>query len=188
VLRPRYDIRSTQKPSGGWAGLVAYVGTFSKTIFPELRIGYLVPPASLVGALCKARQIGDWHSCALTQTALAKFMLDGGFARHLRRMHKHYAARRQVLVAHLAGELSPWLDPVIPAAGIHLVARFRSPLSETKLIAAARDASIGLYGISAFHAGQHREPGLLFGYGEINTQEIDTALGRLAGLVPACID
>lgn len=95
----------TQRPAPG-AGLVAYVGTFSKTVFPELRIGYLVPPPSLVGALCKARQIGDWHSCALTQTALAKFMLDGDFARHLRRMHKHYAARRQVLVAHLTGELS----------------------------------------------------------------------------------
>jgi GntR family transcriptional regulator / MocR family aminotransferase len=56
-----------------------------------------VPPASLAAALCKARQIGNWHSCALTQTALARFMLDGDFAKHLRRVHKHYAARRQVL-------------------------------------------------------------------------------------------
>ncbi|MFP3741382.1 PLP-dependent aminotransferase family protein, partial [Burkholderia sp. SIMBA_019] len=58
-------------------GVVAYVGTFSKTIFPELRIGYLIPPASLAQALRRAKQTGDWHSCTLTQTALAKFMLDG---------------------------------------------------------------------------------------------------------------
>ncbi|BAL23845.1 PLP-dependent aminotransferase family protein [Azoarcus sp. KH32C] len=166
------------------SGLVAYVGTFSKTIFPELRIGYLVSPASLIDALRKVRQIGDWHSCALTQNALAKFMLDGDFAKHLRRMHKHYAARRQTLLGHLTGALAPWFEPIVPAAGIHLVARFRQPLSEAQLIAAAREAAIGLYGISGFHAQEPRRQGMLFGYGGIDADEIDKALNILAGLLP----
>src|SRR6185369_9513718 len=131
--RPMEPLKSLDR-----AGLVAYVGTFSKTLFPELRIGYLVPPASLMAALIKARQIGDWHSCALTQTALARFMLDGDFAKHLRRMHKHYTARRQALLARLTGDLGHWLDPLIPAAGIHLVAQLRAPLTEQQVIAAAR--------------------------------------------------
>lgn len=177
--RPMESLKSLDR-----AGLVAYVGTFSKTIFPELRVGYLVPPSSLIAALCKAKQIGDWHGCTLTQTALASFMLNGDFAKHLRRMHKHYTARRQVLLSHLTGPLAPWFDPVVPAAGIHLVARFRQGVHEKDVIAAARNESIGLYGISAFYAGEHPQQGLLFSYGGIDADAIDVALGKLAGLLP----
>ena len=87
--RPMEPLKSLDR-----AGLVAYIGTFSKTIFPELRVGYAVPPASLLGPLFNARQVTDWHGCTLTQTALAAFMLNGDFAKHLRRMHKLYGERR----------------------------------------------------------------------------------------------
>lgn len=114
-------------------------------------------------------------------------MLDGDFAKHLRRMHKHYAARRQVLLSHLEGDLFRWLDPIIQAAGIHLVARLKPPLAEHQVIAAARDAGIGIYGISPFHAGPRVERGLLFGYGGIDAKEIDTALARLAVIGPSIV-
>jgi len=177
--RPMEPLKSLDR-----AGLVAYVGTFSKTIFPELRVGYVVPPASLYGPLFKARQIADWHGCTLTQTALASFMLNGDFARHLRRMHKLYAARRAMLLEHLHGDLARWLEPIVPTAGIHMAARLRAPLAEQAVIEAARAASIGLYGLAPFHRRVQPQPGLMFGYGSIAVEHIDAALTKLAGILP----
>lgn len=161
------------------AGLVAYVGTFSKTVFPELRIGYFVPPASLIGALHKAKQLTDWHSCSMTQTALGYFMLEGDFAKHLRRVHKHYAARRDRLLTHLRDGLSDWFDPVVQVAGIHLVALLKAPLDERTVVDAAREAKIGLYGIAGFYQRARPRSGILFGYGGIDADAIDHALRRL---------
>ncbi|CAJ3337675.1 GntR family transcriptional regulator [Burkholderia pseudomallei] len=179
--RPLEPLKSLDR-----AGLVAYVGTFSKTLFPELRIGYAVPPRSLNLALRKAKQIVDWHACTLTQTALARFIADGAFARHLRRIHRHYDARRRLLAAHLHGALSHWLRPVIPAAGIHLTARFATGIDERAALDAARDADIDLHGISAFYADSPAESGVLFGYGGIDAPAIDVALTRLAGVLKRC--
>ncbi|MBF6615223.1 MocR-like pyridoxine biosynthesis transcription factor PdxR [Pollutimonas thiosulfatoxidans] len=166
------------------AGLVAYVGTFSKTIFPELRMGYMLAPASLAPALLKAKQIVDWHGCTLTQAALAHFMLGGEFARHLRRMHKLYTARRQTLLKHLQGPLAAWFQPPKQAAGIHMGARFSRPVAEDALRMAAEQASIGLHGLSQFYIERPAEPGLLFGYGNIEVHEIEKALDILAGILP----
>ncbi len=177
--RPMEPLKSLDR-----AGLVAYVGTFSKTIFPELRIGYVVPPASLYGPLFKARQIADWHGCTLTQTALATFMLNGDFAKHLRRMHKTYGARRAMLLEHLHGDLSPWFEPIVPTAGIHMTARLKAPLTEEAVVSAARKASIGLYGLEPFHLRVKPLPGLIFGYGGIAVEHIDAALTGLAALLP----
>jgi GntR family transcriptional regulator/MocR family aminotransferase len=172
--RPMESLKSLDK-----ADVVAYVGTFSKTIFPELRIGYVVPPAELTAALRHAKQAIDWHSGTMTQVALARFMHDGDFARHLRRMHKMYAARRHALLAHLYGGLSAWLRPLPSAAGIHLVALLRPGLTEDALIARANAASVGLYGISGMYTGQAPQAGLLFGYGGIEVNEINAGLQRL---------
>ncbi|HZZ06224.1 PLP-dependent aminotransferase family protein [Paraburkholderia sp.] len=177
--RPMEPLKSLDR-----AGLVAYVGTFSKTIFPELRVGYVVPPASLYGPLFKARQIADWHGCTLTQTALATFMLNGDFAKHLRRMHKIYAGRRAMLLKHLRGDLAPWFEPIVPIAGIHMATRLKAPLTEEALVSAAREASIGLYGLAPFHQRVKPQPSLMFGYGSIAVEHIDAALTKLAGILP----
>ncbi|MDF3836550.1 PLP-dependent aminotransferase family protein [Cupriavidus basilensis] len=167
------------------AGVVAYVGTFSKTIFPELRIGYIIPPPPLGNAMRRAKQVGDWHSCTLTQTALAKFMLDGYFAKHLRRMHKEYAARRAALLDHLDGPLAPWFAPNAPAAGIHLVAHLNRAQDEGAVIARAATASIGLYGIAGMYGGQAPVPGILFGYGGIGVADIHAGMAKLANAMAA---
>ncbi|KAB0651743.1 PLP-dependent aminotransferase family protein, partial [Burkholderia territorii] len=176
--RPVESLKSLDR-----TGLVAYVGTFSKTIFPELRIGYAIPPRALRGALARAKQIVDWHTCTLTQAALARFMHEGDFARHLRRVQKHYDARRKMLLAHLRGSLARWFDPIVPTAGIHLAAHLKPGLDEAALIRAARKHDIGLYGISAFHVGSAARAGLLFGYGGIDALRIDAALAKLAALL-----
>lgn len=162
------------------AGCVAYVGTFSKTIFPELRIGYVVPPASLVAPLRHAKQVADWHSESLMQAALAKFMLDGDFAKYLRRMHKEYAARRNALLRHLRGPLAPWLVPVPSAAGIHMAAQVQTPLAEAELVKLAESVGVGLYGTARMFVARPPQPGLLIGYGHVNVAEIDAGLGKLA--------
>jgi GntR family transcriptional regulator/MocR family aminotransferase len=177
--RPMEPLKSLDR-----AGLVAYVGTFSKTIFPELRVGYAVPPASLFDTLRKARQIGDWHGCSLTQTALGSFMLNGDFAKHVKRMHKLYAARRACLLAHLQGPLARWLEPIVPTAGIHLAALFKPPLTEAAVIEAAHSESIVLHGLSPFYVRAKPRPGLVFGYGGIEEEHIDTALTMLARMLP----
>ncbi|WP_420994155.1 PLP-dependent aminotransferase family protein [Cupriavidus sp. 30B13] len=178
--RPMESLKSLDN-----GGVVAYVGTFSKTIFPELRIGYVIPPAPLAAAMRRAKQVGDWHSCAMTQTALAKFMLDGYFAKHLRRMHKEYAARREALLAHLNGPLAPWLAARTPAAGIHLVAHLKTAQDERTLIGRAAAASVGLYGISGMYGGRTPTPGLLFGYGGIGVADIHAGMEKLAGVLAA---
>ncbi|HET6553142.1 MAG TPA: PLP-dependent aminotransferase family protein [Dyella sp.] len=178
--RPVESLKSLDR-----GGVVAYVGTFSKTLFPELRTGYVVPPAALAADFLKARQINDWHGCSLTQTALGRFMLDGEFGRHVRRVQKHYAERREALLAHLRGPLSPWLEPIAPVAGIHLVAFLRKGLGESSVIARARPAGIGLYGIAGFHAGRRVRQGLLFGYGDMPVGDIDASMDRLKTLLEA---
>ena len=178
--RPMESLKSLDK-----TGVVAYVGTFSKTIFPELRIGYVIPPAPLGTAVRRAKQVGDWHSCTMTQTALAKFMLDGYFAKHLRRAAYSLCMRRAKLLEHLEGPLSQWFTAHAPAAGIHMVAHLKTPLDERALIARAAAASIGLYGIAGMYGGQPRAPGILFGYGGISVADIHAGMEKLAGALAA---
>lgn len=178
--RPVESLKSLDR-----AGLVAYVGTFSKTIFPDLRIGYVVPPASLLEPLWTAKRTGDWHSCMLTQTALGTFMLNGEFAKHLRRMHKAYAERRATLVGLLTGELADSFEPMPATAGIHLVARLAAPWQEDDVVNAAHGVSVGIYGIGGFYAGERREQGVLIGYGGASVETIRAGFSRLAELMPA---
>jgi GntR family transcriptional regulator/MocR family aminotransferase len=176
--RPLESLKSLDR-----TGVVAYVGTFSKTIFPELRVGYVVPPETLAADFLKAKQIADWHGCSLTQTALARFMLEGDFGRHVRRVQKVYAQRREALLGHLTGELSPWLESIVPVAGIHLASQLRKGLTEEAVIGLARKSSIGLYGISGFYAGRRPRQGLLFGYGDISADAIHASMTTLASLL-----
>jgi GntR family transcriptional regulator/MocR family aminotransferase len=181
----RFEGRSVESlKSLDRAGLVAYVGTFSKTLFPDLRLGYVVPPVTLSEPIWNAKQTCDWHSCMLTQTALGAFMLDGEYAKHLRRMHKAYAERRAILIERLRGELAPWFEPLPSTAGIHLVARLVGSLHENDVVAAARAVSVGLYGIRAFYAGEPAQQGVLFGYGGTSAAAIERGMKRLAALMP----
>jgi GntR family transcriptional regulator / MocR family aminotransferase len=96
------------------SGRVVYVGSFSKTLLPSLRLGFLVAPASLRPALVAARELTDWHGDPVPQAALARFIDDGLLARHVRRARKEYAARRAALL-----ETLPW-EPLPSAAGLHI--------------------------------------------------------------------
>ena len=172
--RPMESLKSLDN-----AGVVAYVGTFSKTIFPELRIGYMIPPSSLAATLRKAKQVSDWHSSTLMQTALGKFMPDGYFAKHLRHMHREYARRRATLLEYLQGDLADVFTPLPSVAGIHLVAILADDTNEADIIARANQASVGLYGISRMFNTQPSRQGILFGYGGIGVDDIRSGLTQL---------
>lgn len=160
-------------------GLVAYVGTFSKSLSPDLRLGYAIPPPSIHSAIVNAKYLTDYHTPVLTQAALARFIADGHLMRHVRRCHTVYAARREKLVRRLDGDLAPWLERVPSVAGFHLTALFRKPMPVPLVVDLARRVEVALYPIDQFHYQQPVRSGLLFGYGLIDSLDIDPALDRV---------
>jgi GntR family transcriptional regulator/MocR family aminotransferase len=164
-------------------GLVAFVGTFSKTMLPELRIGYAVLPPSIIGAVIKAKLISDWHTSTIPQWALTRFIADGGLSKHVRRCHAIYANRRQRILDRLKNDLSAWLEVIPTTAGLHIAARFKTGVDVDYLIARAFEFGIGLYSIERYYYHAAPQSGLLLGFGAIETVDIDPAFDRLRELL-----
>ncbi|WP_313652214.1 MocR-like pyridoxine biosynthesis transcription factor PdxR [Pseudomonas soli] len=161
-------------------GLVAYVGTFSKTLLPELRLGYAVLPPAVLQAACVAKHLSDWHSPTLQQWALARFLAEGHLNKHIRRCHEVYSARRERILARLGGDLAPWFDAVPASAGFHLSALAKPGVDVELLISLARKVEVGLYSLAPFFSEAPVRPGLLLGFGAIELLDIDPALDRVA--------
>ncbi|WP_397458270.1 PLP-dependent aminotransferase family protein [Pseudomonas asplenii] len=164
-------------------GLVAYVGTFSKTLLPELRLGYLVAPPGLLKALVSAKQLTDWHTATLTQWALAKFIRDGYLVKHIRRCHQAYASRREHLIERLDGDLSPWFERIHSTAGYHLAILDRGTVDIPQLVELAKTFEVGLYPLAPFYYTAPARTGLLMGYGSIETLDIQPSLDRVRELL-----
>ncbi|MFT0866505.1 PLP-dependent aminotransferase family protein [Pseudomonas sp. CAM1A] len=161
-------------------GLVAYVGTFSKTLLSELRLGYAVLPPAVLQAACVAKHLSDWHSPTLQQWALARFLGEGHLNKHIRRCHEVYSARRERILARLGGDLAPWFDAVPTSAGFHLSALAKPGVNVELLINLARKVEVGLYSLAPFFSEAPVRPGLLLGFGAIELLDIDPALDRVA--------
>lgn len=164
-------------------GLVAFVGTFSKTMLPELRIGYAVVPPAIIGAVIKAKLISDWHTSTIPQWALTRFIADGGLLKHIRRCHAIYSSRRQRILDRIANDLSPWLEAIPTSAGLHIAARFKVDLDVNYLIERAIAFGIGLYSIDRYYYQATPTAGLLLGFGAIETIDIDPAFDCLRDLL-----
>ncbi|RTQ36546.1 PLP-dependent aminotransferase family protein [Variovorax gossypii] len=160
-------------------GRVAFVGTFSKTLSPDLRLGYLVAPLAVLEAVGTARHLTDWHTSTQAQWALAKFIADGDLNRHIRRCHAAYAARRERIVRRFADELSPWFELLPVTAGIHMAAICRREIDIGQLIALARRVDVGLYPLAPFFHFSPPRPGLMLGFGAIDEADIDPSLDRV---------
>ena len=182
----RYEGRPTDAlQSMDRHGLVAHVGSFSKTMLPELRMGYVVLPTTLVRAVQTVKHLTDWHTPSLVQLALARFIEDGHLLRHIRRCHDVYAGRRERLRHWFDGPLAPWFALVPATAGFHVAALVKDhvPLDIAQLLRRARRADVGLLSIAPFYHGAPRRQGLYLGYGAIDTLDIDAALGILLGIL-----
>jgi GntR family transcriptional regulator/MocR family aminotransferase len=160
-------------------GRVIYVGSFSKTMLPTLRLGFLVTPPALRSAVGLAKFVADWHTELPLQAALARFIEDGDFARHLRRMRTRYWARHESIKTILAHDFTDLFGVVPSVTGLHLTAISRS-LSARRLAAAVRGASA--LGVEAQELvrfaveGLKPPTGLVLGYGAIPTERIPDGL------------
>jgi GntR family transcriptional regulator/MocR family aminotransferase len=186
VLEDDYDseYRYTGRPLEALQGLdtegrVIYLGTFSKVLSPALRLGYLVVPPDLVGPFTAARELADRHSPLVEQAVLARFIAEGCFARHIRRMRVLYAERQAALVEAAARDLQGLLDVRGAEAGMHLVGWLPEGADDRE--AANRAAAKGVeatalscYGIEPLHRG-----GLLLGYSAVGEDEIRAGVRRL---------
>jgi GntR family transcriptional regulator/MocR family aminotransferase len=162
-------------------GRVAYVGSFSKTMLPTLRLGFVVTPPSLRDAVRKAKFVSDWHSPLVVQAALARFIDDGGFARHIRRMGSVYRARHDLLTSILARDFAGHLEVVPSAAGLHVgvLARAASVERIRAVVREAREKDVAVQELSRFAVGAPPRVGLVLGYGAIPTSRVEEGLGRL---------
>ena len=157
---------------------VIYVGTFSKAMFPSLRLGYLVMPAALRQDFIDAKWQDDFGSSAVEQAAMAHFMSTGGFERHLRRTWKTLKERREVLMEGLERASRGRLEMADSHAGMHVVAWLAKNSQDAceELIERARSLGLGLYSIAPYYLGKPDRAGLLFGYCGLSVTEIREAL------------
>lgn len=182
VVEDDYDseFRFTERPleplhALDGSGRVVYVGTFSKSLLPTLRTGYLVAPPTLTDALLAAKQLTDGFGPVQPQAALARFLEEGLLARHVRRAAKVYAERRAILLEELAR--LP-VEVVPSAAGLHL--SFLTD-HDPSLAQRARAAGVGLETLAESRIGPGPE-GVVLGYGAVVTDVIRPGLERLARL------
>jgi len=166
-------------------GRVIYVGTFSKTLFPALRIGYLVLPRSLVPSFRAAKWATDRFSAMLAQEALTDFITSGQFERYLRRAGNRNAARRRALIGALQQHFGDRVEIAGENTGVHLVVWLNDvrPRDLPAVIARARAAGVGLYSVAPFHTSPPPRAGLLFGYASMTEAAIRAAIRRVAEIV-----
>jgi GntR family transcriptional regulator / MocR family aminotransferase len=164
-------------------GRVIYVGSFSKTMLPALRLGFMVTPPCLRGAVHKAKYVTDWHTSLPAQAALAQFIDDGSFARHIRRLSGVYRARHAALAEGLARELADHLEVIPCNAGLHVAALARTASVEQVAGVARRasEAGVEVQELAPFGVTPPGPSGLMLGYGAIATADIGEGLRRLAG-------
>ncbi|MEL1265640.1 PLP-dependent aminotransferase family protein [Pseudoxanthomonas putridarboris] len=168
-------------------GHVVYVGTFSKVLFPSLRLGYLVMPPGLREDYVTAKWQDDFGSPGIEQAALANFIADGGFERHLRRTSRALEERRAALMASLWRELGDELELADSRAGMHLVAWLRrfDAVQGEQLIQRSRECGVDIYPITPYYSRPPHRTGLLMGFASMSVMEIEHAVQRLAECVHA---
>jgi GntR family transcriptional regulator/MocR family aminotransferase len=161
-------------------GRVIYVGTFSKTIFPALRLGYLVVPADLVEVFAAARALNDLHSPVIEQAVLAEFISERHFARHIRRMRGMYEERQQTLVEEARKNLKGMLEVAPAKAGMHLIGWLPEGVSDREVSRRAAEAGLNLAPVSAYCFNQKLTGGLLLGYTAYDEKHIRQGMKKLA--------
>ncbi|MEL7628940.1 PLP-dependent aminotransferase family protein [Pectobacterium aroidearum] len=162
-----------------------YIGTFTKSLFPGLRIGYMVLPPQLVAPMTVARTLMDGHSAPIPQLTLARFIEGGHFGAYVRTMRAVYAERRDVLARLVRQHLSDFVEPRVPAGGMQMPCIFIRDISEHDAVESARRAGIDLLGLTALYASGQHQAGFLMGFAAHAPHELETAVKTLAKVLRA---
>jgi GntR family transcriptional regulator / MocR family aminotransferase len=186
VIEDDYDAeyRYDRAPVGALQGIapdrVVYVGSTSKTLAPGLRIGWMVLPTHLVGAVTLSKGLADTGSSVMDQIAFARLLTTGGYDRHLRQMRRRYLARRNALLLALTRYL-PEAAVLGAAAGVHLTVRFPDGFPIMRLVRRAAEMRVHVEPLAPCYADpDSAPPGLMLGYANLSESQILTGVQRLA--------
>uniref|UniRef100_UPI00339D761D MocR-like pyridoxine biosynthesis transcription factor PdxR n=1 Tax=Cupriavidus necator TaxID=106590 RepID=UPI00339D761D len=173
-------------------GRVIYIGTFSKALSPQMRLGYLVLPPELVPVFRQAKRLADRHAPVLEQRVLASLIDSGAYERHVRRMRRENERRRAALLDGMTRYLPGDAEVGGTAAGLHVVLWLPSlrPQDEPALVAAARSKDVGVYPVSPLFAepqphSRARPAGLVLGYASLTTERIQQGMRALGAVIGA---
>jgi GntR family transcriptional regulator/MocR family aminotransferase len=162
---------------------VIYVGTFSKVLFPSLRIGYLIIPNDLIPAFTRIRETSDIFPPPLHQEVLTDFIREGHLERHIRRMRMLYMERHDTLVAEIRKKLGVDFKVATANAGTYLVLLLPKGFRDTALAEKAAQVDISTVPLSNCYQEEPRKQGLILGYGGVNRKQIRDGVSKLAAIL-----
>jgi len=190
IIEDDYDseYRYQSSPIASLQGLdtnsrVIYIGTFSKVLFPALRLGYLVVPTDLIDRFFIMRRVMDLGPPTLPQIALADFIAEGHFARHIRRMRSHYGELRRILADSLRKTLAETLTVVGDEAGLHMTAMLEAGSNDEEAARRAVEHRLSVWPLSRLYQ-KNRRQGFILGFGGTTSEGIPQAVRRLSHLLP----
>jgi len=161
-------------------GRVIYSGTMSKILYPSLRLGYIVAPHQLVEPMIKIRAVIDQHSPAIDQATLARFLTEGFFLTHIKRMRKLYSDRRDFFIEQFNNLLSKYFILEIPEAGLHFVAWVRQKEHMPVITRVCTDIGIRPSPLSSCFMKAEPDPALTFGFAAWSRAQIREGLSKFA--------
>jgi len=162
---------------------VIYIGTFSKVLFPALRLGYIVIPSDLVDRFLTIRGAMDLGPPSFYQEVLADFIGEGHFARHIRRMRVLYRERRSALVDNIRKELGSMVDVLGDQAGMHLAVTLQNTGSDVRIAERAARQNLWIWPLSLSYLGEVSRQGFILGFGSATVGEIPRAVRKLRSLL-----
>ncbi len=165
------------------AGRVIYAGTMSKILYPSLRLGFLVAPPQLVDTLVKVRAVIDQHSPAIDQATLARFITEGFFLSHVKRIRELYAQRRVFFIEQFQKWLGDYFDLEVTPAGLHFVAWLRRREDFLLFIRAREQTGVWPRPLSFFCIKAQLDPAFVFGFAAWPQAQIEQGLAKLASAV-----
>jgi GntR family transcriptional regulator/MocR family aminotransferase len=165
------------------AGRVIYAGTMSKILYPSLRLGFVIAPSQLVDTLVKVRAVMDQHSPAIDQATLARFITEGFFLSHVKRVRELYAQRRVFFIEQFQKWLGDYFDLDVTPAGLHFVAWLRRREDLPLFMRAREQTGVWPRPLSFFCIKAQLEPAFVFGFAAWSQAQIEQSLARLASAV-----
>jgi GntR family transcriptional regulator/MocR family aminotransferase len=190
IIEDDYDseFRYESLPIASLQGLdsnsrVIYIGTFSKVLFPSLRVGYIVIPSDLVERFHAIRRVMDLSPPRFYQEVLSDFIREGHFARHIRRMRVHYGELRSALVASLSRELGPLVEVLGDEAGMHVAVALQNGSRDLVIAERASRLNLSLWPLSPSYMGKASRQGFILGFGGTSLTEIPHAVRKLRNLL-----